>query len=229
VLEIGCGTGLDTAFLVSRGVRVVACDPSEAMVGRTLSRLAAGRASAAATVMPCGLEGLPMFLDAFGQREPFDGIVSNFGALNCVACLWPLREVASTILKPGGALLLGIMGRACAAEAIYFALTGRRELIQRRSADGPVAVPVAGVPVPTYYHRPNDVAAVLGSDYTLVRVTGIGVTIPPPYLEPRWQRLPAFVRAPLAAVDSTIASCPPFNRLGDHTLLQFVKREAADA
>jgi ubiquinone/menaquinone biosynthesis C-methylase UbiE len=35
VLEIGCGTGLDTAFLANAGVRVVACDPSEAMVGRS--------------------------------------------------------------------------------------------------------------------------------------------------------------------------------------------------
>ena len=39
VLEIGCGTGPDTQFLASRGVRVVACDPSEEMVGRTLRRL----------------------------------------------------------------------------------------------------------------------------------------------------------------------------------------------
>jgi SAM-dependent methyltransferase len=229
VLEIGCGTGLDTAFLVSRGVHVVACDPSEAMVGRTLSRLAAEQPTADVTVMPCGLEHLPEFLDAFGQHEPFDGIVSNFGALNCVPCLWTLREVAATALKPGAPLLLGIMGRTCAAEALYLALSGRRELIARRSAAGPVAVAVAGVPVPTYYHSPDDVAAVLGGDYTLVRLTGIGVAIPPPYLESRWQRLPVFVRKPLAALDSMLAYWPPFNRLGDHTLLQFVKCEAAHA
>ena len=28
LLEIGCGTGVDTVFLASRGSRVVACDPS---------------------------------------------------------------------------------------------------------------------------------------------------------------------------------------------------------
>jgi hypothetical protein len=92
-----------------------------------------------------------------------------------------------------------------------------------------VEIPVAGVPVPTYYHRPDDVAAVLGDDYALIRITGIGVAIPPPYFEPRWQRLPALVRTPLTLIDSALASCPPFNRLGDHTMLQFVKREAAHA
>jgi SAM-dependent methyltransferase len=225
VLEIGCGTGLDTAFLASRGVAVVACDPSEAMVGRTLSRLANERTSA--TVMPCGLENVGMFLEALGEHAPFDGIISNFGALNCVPSLVPLRVVASTALKPGGAMLLCLMGRTCATETIYFALTGRRELMRRRSVLGPVPVPVAGVPVPTYYHRTSDVTKALGPDFTLVRLTGIGVTIPPPYFEQRWRTLPAFVRAPLAVVDSTVASWPAFNRLGDHALLHLVKNGAA--
>ena len=40
ILEIGCGTGVDTSFLASRGAHVVACDPSEEMVSRSLRRLA---------------------------------------------------------------------------------------------------------------------------------------------------------------------------------------------
>jgi hypothetical protein len=83
--------------------------------------------------------------------------------------------------------------------------------------------------VPTFYHRTADVSAVLKRELNLVAITGIGVLLPPPYLEPRWQRVPAFVRTRLAAVDSAIASIPPFNRLGDHVLLQFTKRRDADA
>lgn len=224
VLEIGCGTGIDTAFLVSQGIRVVACDPSEAMVGRTLSRLAADDAGARARVMPCGLENLELFLDTLGEHEPFDGIVSNFGALNCVECLEPLRMLVSTSLKPGGAVLLGLMGRSCALEALYFLMTGRRDLIRRRRAEGAVAVRVAGFDVDTFFHRTDDVAATLGPDLTLAGVTGIGVALPPPYFEPRWQTFPPFLRTTLAAVDSIISFWPPFNRLGDHVLLQFVKQ-----
>jgi ubiquinone/menaquinone biosynthesis C-methylase UbiE len=32
VLEIGCGTGIDACFLAERGVSVVACDSSAAMI-----------------------------------------------------------------------------------------------------------------------------------------------------------------------------------------------------
>jgi SAM-dependent methyltransferase len=227
VLEIGCGTGLDTAFLASHGVRVVACDPSEAMVGRTLSRLAAadieGYASARATVMPCGLQNLEMFLDALGEHGPFDGIISNFGALNCVPCLEPLADLATTLLRPGGAVLLGLMGRHCAAEAIYFTFSGRRDQIGRRHADGEVRVPVAGVEVPTYFHRTNDVVNTLSRALQLKAIAGIGVALPPPYLEPRWQTLRPFVRASIASVDAMLTPWPPFNRLADHVLLQFVK------
>jgi SAM-dependent methyltransferase len=223
VLEIGCGTGLDTAFLAARGVRVVACDPSEAMVGRTLSRLANEHANDRATVMPCGLQNLEMFLDALGLQGPYDGIVSNFGALNCVECLEPLARIAAKSLRPGGAMLLGLMGRHCAAEAIYFTLSGRHDQIRRRHADGAVRVPVAGVDVPTYFHRTGDVVNTLSDAVRLKAIAGIGVVLPPPYFEARWQTLPSPLRVGLAGVDGMLAPWPPFNRLADHVLLQFVR------
>jgi SAM-dependent methyltransferase len=231
VLEIGCGTGRDTAFLASRGVRVVACDPSEAMVGRTLSRMASEGVSGQATVMPCGLHELRVFLEALGEDAPFDGIISNFGALNCVACLEPLAEIIAKSLRPGGFVLLGLMGRHCAAEAVYFTLSGRRSLIGRRNLDGPVRVPVAGIDVPTYFHRTGEVVRALSPEVRLHAIAGIGVVLPPPYLEARWQTLPVFVRSIAAHIDGLLAAWPPFNRVADHVLLQFVKpsRGAADA
>jgi SAM-dependent methyltransferase len=223
VLEIGCGTGIDTAFLAAHGVSVVACDPSEAMVGRTLSRLANEHRSKRATVMPCGLQNLEMFLDALGERAPFDGIISNFGALNCVECLEPLAHLAAKSLRPGGAVVLGLIGRHCAAEAIYFAFSGRRDQIGRRQGEGAVRVPVAGVDVPTYFHRTGDVVRTLSRSLQLKAIAGIGVALPPPYLEPRWQMLRPFVRASIANVDALLTSWPLVNRLADHVLLQFVK------
>jgi SAM-dependent methyltransferase len=117
VLEIGCGTGLDTVFLASRGHEVIACDPSEEMVTRTLRRLARHGLDARATVMPCGLEDVQTYLDALAPHEPFDAIVSNFGALNCVCHLAPLGALARRHLRPGGSVLLGLMTRMCALEA----------------------------------------------------------------------------------------------------------------
>jgi SAM-dependent methyltransferase len=223
VLEIGCGTGRDTCFLASRGIRVIACDPSEEMASRALRRLAHERLEDRATVMPCGLQDVQAFLEATGEPEAFDGIVSNFGALNCVQHLSPLRALIRRYLKPGGVVALGLMTRLCALEALYFAATRRSNLAIRRLGAGAVSVPVAGVDVPTFYHRINAVRATLGHDVILCDIEGIGVAIPPPYLESRWLALPTRVRSAVTRLDALIAPWPPFNRLGDHVLLHFVK------
>jgi SAM-dependent methyltransferase len=224
LLEIGCGTGVDTMFLASRGSRVVACDPSEEMVSRSLRRLAREGLDDRATVLPCGLSDLATFLDALAEPAGFDGIVSNFGALNCVDNLAPLGALARRYLRPSGTMVLGLMSRVCAMEVLYFSITRRRDLAMRRQRSGAVPVPVAGVDVPTFYHRIADVRAALGPELTLQSVEGVGVAIPPPYLEPRWQQLPRAVRGLVSQLDGCIAAWPPFNRVGDHVLLVFVKR-----
>jgi len=88
---------------------------------------------------------------------------------------------------------------------------------------------VAGVDVPTFYHRTQDVCVALGPDLTLAATSGIGVAIPPPYFEPRWQTFPSLMRTTLVELDRLVANWPPFNRLGDHVMLQFVKRGGAHA
>jgi SAM-dependent methyltransferase len=226
VLEIGCGTGADTQFLATRGVRVVACDPSEEMVSRTMRRLAREGLDRDATVVPCGLEDLQFYLAALDLPDQFDGIVSNFGAMNCVPHLAPLAALVRRHLAPGGVVILGLMSRVCALEAVYFTATKRPELARRRLGSRPVSVPVGGIDVPTYYHRIKDVCEALARDARLVSIAGIGVTIPPPYLEPRWQALPRPVRSLATTVDGWLAHWPPFNRIGDHVLLLFTKEGA---
>lgn len=223
VLEVGCGTGLDTQFLAARCRHVVACDPSEEMVSRTMRRVAHEGLETRVTVMPCGLQDLQMYLEALTPQEPFDAIVSNFGALNCVSHLAPLGALVRRHLKPGGRIVLGLMTRLCALEAVYFTATRRVRLAVRRLRPGPVPVAVAGVEVLTYYHRIDDVRHALGGDVQLVAIVGLGVAIPPPYLEPRWRALPRRVRAVVTGVDALLSPWPPFNRLGDHVLLEFAK------
>jgi ubiquinone/menaquinone biosynthesis C-methylase UbiE len=226
VLEVGCGTGQDTLFLASHGARVVACDPSEEMVSRSLRRLAHAGLEQSATIVPCGLQHLSSFLDAIGESPGFDGIVSNFGALNCIEDLRPLGALAHRYLRPRGSVVVGLMSPMCALEALYFTATRRTNLALRRRGGGAIHVPVAGVEVPTFYHRIEDVRVALGADMVLESVEGIGVAIPPPYLERRWQSLPASFRLVVTRLDALLARWPPFNRVGDHMLLQFAKRSA---
>ena len=222
VLEIGCGTGLDTRFLAGLGARIIACDPSEEMLSRTRRRLSTAGVGDRVGILLCGLQALPRFLDALDHGEGFDAIVSNFGALNCAPSLAPLGAIGCRHLRPGGAIVLGLIGRTCLWETVYFTARGERAKAARRRLPA-VAVPVAGVDVPTFYHRRRDVHACLGEGFTLDCAIGIGVAVPPPFLESRWQQLPGVIRRAAAGIDRMAASWPVLNQLGDHTLTRWVK------
>jgi len=222
VLEIGCGTGADTEFLAKLGARVVACDPSEEMLSRTKRRLETAGAGDRVSILSCGLQDVPQFLDALDHSEGFDAIVSNFGALNCAPTLDALGVIGDRHLRPGGAMAIGLMGRSCLWETLYFALRGDRARASRRRVAG-VSVPVAGIEVPTFYHRTRDVATALGEAFRCDATIGVGVFVPPPYLEPRWRQLPNALRRAAAGVDRIAGSWPLVNQLGDHTLTRWVK------
>jgi SAM-dependent methyltransferase len=223
VLEIGCGTGVDTAFLAGLGARVVACDPSEEMLSRTRRRLEMAGLGDRAGILSCGLHDLPQFLDALDHAEGFDAIVSNFGALNCAPSLAPLGLVGRRHLRAGGAMAIGLLGRTCLWETLYFTARGDRARAARRRT--PKAdVPVAGIDVPTFYYRTRDVGASLGDEFVKDAVIGVGVFVPPPYLEPRWLQVPPVLRHAAAGVDRFAGSWPLVNQLGDHTLSRWVKR-----
>jgi SAM-dependent methyltransferase len=225
VLEIGCGTGADTEFLARLGARVVACDPSDEMLSRTTRRLAVAGLGDRAAVLSCGLEGLPQFLDVLDHAEGFDAIVSNFGALNCAPSLNALGALGCRHLRAGGAVAIGLLGRNCMWETLYFTARGDRARAARRLVPN-AAARVAGIDVPTFYHRTSDVAAALGEGFTREAEIGVGVMVPPPYLEPRWLQVPPALRRMAAGVDRVAGSWPIVNQLGDHTLTRWVKRRA---
>jgi hypothetical protein len=110
----------------------------------------------------------------------------------------------------------------------YFTATGRRQAAHRRQQSA-VMVPVAGVEVPTFYHGLDDLGRALGAELSLAQVRGIGVVVPPPYLEPRWRQVPRRLRALADGVDRLVAPWPGLNRCGDHVLARWVKRRYGHA
>ena len=218
VLEIGCGSGLDAEFLASRGVDVVATDPSAGRIERARRRMRAARGAGRVQFVCCGIEEVHLHL-APGAR--FDGLVSDFGALNCVARLDALGSLAARHVAPRGRVILCLISPACLLELGWFLLKGQPRRAFRRFATPPVAVNVEGIDVPTYYHRVRDVRTALEPAFALRRVRGLAVLVPPSYLETRWTALPAPARRALAGVDRALASRWPFNRLGDHVMMEF--------
>jgi SAM-dependent methyltransferase len=227
VLEVGCGTGLDAVFMGRLGARVLACDASEAMIERADRRIISAGLQRSVHVLHAGLDSLPRDLNARGDGR-FDAVVSNFGALNCIADLAPLAAIVRSWLRPGGVLLLGLIGRWCAWEEFYFVATRRAHLVGRRRQPPPVHVEVAGIDVPTFYHSVREVTHVLAPFASRDGITGLGVALPPVYLEPRWVMLPRVVREGVDLVDRAVCHLPGWNRLGDHVLLRYRRRGRHD-
>ena len=109
ILDIGCGTGEDAAHFVARGVSVYATDPSPAMI-----QVAAARGGFAVAVRSA---------EELAQIDgPFDGAISNFGALNCVKDLPSVARSLAALVRPGGSLAICILGRFCAWETLHYAV-----------------------------------------------------------------------------------------------------------
>jgi len=213
VLELNCGTGEDALFLASRGVSVTACDASPRMIelARARKKNEASRAAIDFQVV-CSEH-----LDRLSCRSGFQGAFSNFSGLNCVANLTGVATQLHRLLESGAQLLLCVSTRFCLCEMLYYALRADFPTAFRRCG-GSAMVRVAGLPLDVYYRSLRSLIRSFGPAFRLQSVTGIGVTVPPSYLE-NWARRHPFTFRLCESVDRAICRWPLFRVLGDHMLL----------
>jgi ubiquinone/menaquinone biosynthesis C-methylase UbiE len=220
-LEIGCGTGVDACFLAERGVRVVASDISSQMIAVATRR-----------VQENGLQKLvqPLVLRAedigtFSTEELFDGAFSNFGVLNCVEDLGQLARDLAKLLKPGATVLLCWMAPYCLWEMLWYLAQGRRDKAFRRlHPDGVTATIGDGSFVRIHYPSVSSLARVFTPEFRLKAVKGIGIAVPPSYLEPWARRHPSWLQL-LGRADLCMGRCPGVRALADHVLVQLQREE----
>lgn len=125
VLEIGCGTGEDALFLAEQRIRVTATDASEKMLS-----IAREKTEKLSNVRVEFLDiRRPELVESHAK---FNGVFSNFGALNCIADRRSLAEWLSTHIGPGGKACFGIMSPYCAWEFIWHVLHLKPDIALRR-------------------------------------------------------------------------------------------------
>jgi len=215
ILEINCGTGLDAVHLAERGAQVVACDISPRMID-----LAREHARARGVVDRITHHVLPTEqLSSLASEGPFDGAFSSFSGLNCVEDLDSVRRDLAQLVRPGGALVASVMGRFVPWEFAWFAAHGNLKAARRRwrlkptyrlDGDG-IAVVVRSV---------GEMQRALAPEFKLLRWKGVGIAVPPSYME-RWaERAPALTRS-LAVLDRALAPVPLIRGMADCALLHF--------
>jgi SAM-dependent methyltransferase len=224
VLEIGCGTGVDACYLAGRGVRVLACDNSPRMIAMTSRRVEAGDQSA--LVEPCVLPAEQ--IGNVGNRERFNGVFSNFGALNCVDDLHSLARDLGKLLMRGSTALLCLMGRYCAWEIAWYLAQGNARKAMRRFNPAGLTVRLTdSAKVHVRYASVRWLTRTFSPEFRLRYVRGIGIAVPPSYLEHLASRYPSWLRT-LAKADSFLERCPGVRAAADHILLNFERVDDAD-
>lgn len=173
LLEIGCGTGEDAVHLARRGHRVFATDASAQMVAEAKAK--ARRAGVADRVqfLHVPMQNLGAALE--GMR--FDGVYSNFGALNCSANIEAVASDLAPRLAPGAPLVWVVMGRHVPWEwAWYLARADAVRAFRRLRRGG---VNWRGLKVS--YPSPTALARALRPHFAARGARALGVVLPPSY------------------------------------------------
>lgn len=219
LLDLGCGTGLDLAELTSRGYRVVGVDWSPSMVSRTRSRIVANGLGDRARAEILGIQELASLVG-----EKFDGIYSNFGALNCVADPRTVSLACRDLLVPGGRLVASVIGRVCPWEIVYYAAHLDRANATRRLQRGQIPVGLQGQTVWTRYYLPREFAREFAADFDLSSYRSLGFLVPPPYLA-GWYRRFGRLGSALDWLDQRLSGLTGVRDVGDHFLMVLTRRD----
>ncbi len=220
VLEVNCGTGEDALFLARHQVVVLACDASEKMIG-----VARGRLSAENPSSPVEFDVLPIErLSELSRGRLFDGILSNFAGFNCVRDLVRAAGDFAVLVKPGGALLLCVSTRVCIWETFWF-LSHKKPKEACRRWPGHARAALGERVVEVHYPTIMQLRTAFAPWFGLRSTIGIGMTVPPSYMEPFVRKHPVLLRG-MCNVDRLICSWPLFRVLGDHVLLRLERTRA---
>jgi SAM-dependent methyltransferase len=203
VLDLGCGTGEDAVWLRGRGMRVTAIDASPGMVAQARRR---------------GVDACVMKIeDVEKVPSQFAGVLSNFGAFNCVTDPQAVRWALAEKLPQGGHFALCVIGRFCLWETLWYAA---RANIPKAIRRWKATARAQSLGIEVRYHSASELRAALSPDFTLVRSVGIGITVPPSYV----RGLPPTAMRMFGFLDRIFERVPFLSALADHRLLIFVRK-----
>ena len=216
VLDVGCGTGEDALHLASRGVNVLATDASPAMAERATRKIERAALQNRVEVRTLSAEELAVGLDSVA---PFDGVLSNFGVLNCVTQLDQIAHHLARLTRPGARAFLCAMGPVVPWEWAWYLVRASPGKAFRRLRPGGVEWRGMRVRYPTI----SAVRRAFAPGFESAGVRALGVLLPPSYAEAWALRNPRLVGR-LAALEQRLEAVPPFPWLADHYLLEMVRR-----
>lgn len=214
VIELGCGTGEDAVWLANRGVRVVATDPSSRMIRMAQRKTLMANRQDLIEFRCVAMEDI----GAFSDNDLFDGVLSNFGAVNCVQNLQTLIADVADLLAPGAPLLWVVMGRHAPWEWLWYLMRGQWRKAWRRLHPGGIEWRGMTISYPT----PTELRLLLRPYFTVTRLAPLGVALPPSYAAAWIERRP-FAAALLTRLERWSQSSSVLASWSDHFIIEAVR------
>jgi SAM-dependent methyltransferase len=215
ILELGCGTGEDAIRLAQAGHRVFAVDAAPEMIRIARLKAMAAGVSERIEFQVMAIEAL----DTLTPEPRFDGVFSNFGAINCVADVARLSDLLASRLTPGAPLLFVVMGRHVPWEWIWYLARGDRHRAFRRLRKN--GIEWRGLRI--HYPTPHGLARSLAPAFETRRCASLGFALPPSYAA-KWLDDSPRMLAALAGIER--ATCRVTAGLADHFMLEALRRKS---
>jgi SAM-dependent methyltransferase len=224
VLEMGCGTGTETLGLARSGVNVVAVDISGKMLSVLSRKAKALGLSDKITTIHCRPSQLNEKTADLGIKK-LDGAYSTYGAINTEPNLGSMIRMIHSLLKPNSTLLLGVWNKFCAYEIIGYLLKANPTLAFSRLRN-PVPIGKSRFCISSNAFSVEALSEYMDQYFELRRVTGVVILLPPSNLT---NYLPkGILQSALKKLDSNLGKTFPANRLGDHFLAEYRKKEKSE-
>lgn len=214
ILEVNCGTGEDAIYLARMGHDVLATDVSGEMIQKAQSKL------------PAELEGRLRFeklnildINTLNPQQ-FNLIFSDFGGLNCLSPdeLDVFLSRIPGLLKPKGRFIAVVMPKFCFMESLYFLLKLDVKKAFRRNTNNHLNVQLIETSLPIWYYNPKYIAQKLSDTGKRRAQKGIGIFIPPSYLDEKFSRFRLAMKA-LGFTDSILSRISLSAYISDHFLI----------
>jgi SAM-dependent methyltransferase len=217
VLELGCGTGVDAAFLAAHGRSITATDASPAMRAQAAARLAD---FPDAHVLPLDINAPD---DAFLPESPFHLIFANFGVYNCAARPRDLARWLARHVMPGGSVGLCVMAARCLWETAWHAVRGDvRTAFRRWKRSIPFATSSGTISI--VYPSVARVTRDLAPYFRRSAVMPLGLFLPPSDIYPVIEKRPRLL-ARLMRLDNATMHWAALANLCDHYWIELIRTD----
>ena len=216
VLDVACGTGLDTIFLAQHGLHVTGIDVAPGMIAQLKTKIAQDHLIDRVTARILAIEDLAAL-----PPERFDGILSAFAGLNTIPDPGVFAAEAARLLRPGGRLMVHMMNRFSLWEGLMLLRRGRLRAAMRLPRQTERTFTIGGRPVLHYlsFAQPT-FRQHFAAYFTLDRCYSLGCVRPPHDMTWISDRM---VKR-LATLEQHLRARWPFTTCGRFFILEMTRR-----